>query len=184
MSDLWNDALRIAASRAAIWHASDGRDALSDPIASGDVFAQGMAEGRRVAEAEFASERLALAALIESLSALDPPPPATLAAMMVVAVEAIVSDIVGSAPIDTAHLQVRAEALCNEVSEAAAPALAFNPKDLNLIDRERLAIPAIADAMLPRGTVQVRTANSCAEDGVDSALARFRTRVAELGIAQ
>lgn len=148
-----------------------------------DVFAQGFENGRRTVEAELAAEREALLQLVLAAEALDSPAAGLLAEMMIVAVERLVSDIAGTAPVDAVLLQERAEALASEIAGHVMPTLLVHPDDAALIDADRLDVALAADANLPRGSLQVRAGAAVVEDGVQAALGRLRAQIAAMGIA-
>jgi flagellar assembly protein FliH len=163
-------------SRADLWPS----ESVQAPIA--DDFARGLAEGRRTVEAELASEREALAQLVASLEILTPPSPEAFVSMMLVTVERLVRDVVGSAPIDTALLNERATALATFVAGEAAPVLALHPDDVALLDDAQLSVRLVADPALARGTVEARSAAMLAEDGVGPALTRLQRELLRLGM--
>jgi flagellar assembly protein FliH len=165
MSKMWE--------RADFWPA----DRVASPVV--DEFTRGVAEGRRTVEAELAAEREALLQLIAGLEALEAPSPGSLAALMMAAVERLVTDIAGNAPVDQALLEERAEALSVFIAGEREAVLAVNPDDVALFGDRAV----IGDPALPRGTVQVRVGEAVIEDGVTSALARLRAEIAAMGIA-
>jgi flagellar assembly protein FliH len=157
MSKMWE--------RADFWPA----DRVASPVA--DEFTRGVAEGRRTVEAELAAEREALLQLIAGLEALEAP--------MMAAVERLVTDIAGNAPVDRALLEERAAALSALIVGESELVLAVSPDDVALFGDRAV----IGDPALPRGTVQVRVGEAVIEDGVTSALARLRAEIAAMGIA-
>lgn len=166
MSKIWE--------RADFWPA----DRVVLPVA--DDFARGVAEGRRTVEAELAAEREALLQLAQGLETLEAPAAGLLASLMIAAVEQLVIDIVGSAPINGALLAERAAALSAFVATETAAVLVVNPYDAELLGD----IAVIGDPALPRGTVQARAGAVTVEDGVASALARLRSEIEAMGITQ
>jgi flagellar assembly protein FliH len=149
-----------------------------------DDYARGLADGRATVEAEFASDREALAQLVAGLDVLTPLSPGALVSLMLATVERLVSDIVGAAPIDAELLNERASALAAFVAGEAEPVLALNPDDLALLADQQLAVGLVADPALARGTVEARTASMVAEDGVGPALARLQREFARLGASR
>jgi flagellar assembly protein FliH len=166
MSKMWE--------RADFWPA----ERVGQPVA--DDFARGVAEGRRTVEAELAGEREALLQLVQTLEYLQPPSSGLIASLIVEAVERLVTDIAGNAPVDAALLRERANALSILFAGEAGFVLALHPEDAKVLEG---AIPVVADPMLPRGTVQARTKSGTYEDGVIPALDRLRGEIARLGIA-
>ena len=73
-------------------------------------FTRGAAEARRTVEAELAGEREALLQLASALEVLQSPSAALIASLIVAAVERLVVDIAGNAPIDRDLLRERADA--------------------------------------------------------------------------
>jgi len=143
-----------------------------------DAYARGLADGRATVEAELAGEREALVQLMHGLEALEVPEPGRLATMMMTAVERLVSDIAGDAPVDRALLAERAEALAACMTTETEAVLVAHPDDAALLGGR-----ATADTTLLRGTVQVRAGDRTVEDGVQTALERLRARICDLGIA-
>jgi flagellar assembly protein FliH len=165
MSKMWE--------RADFWPA----ERAGQPVA--DDFARGVAEGRRTVELELVGEREAILQLAGSLDALQSPSSGLIAALIVNAVERLVTNIVGNAPIDAALLRERAEALSVMLAGEAGVVLALHPEDAALLER---VTPVVADALLARGTVQARAHGDTYEDGVMPALDRLRGEIARLGI--
>ena len=144
-----------------------------------DDFARGVEEGRLAAEAEFADDRDVLLQMIGALPALEAPSVGLLASMMMTAVERLVTDIAGNAPIDAILLEERAVALAALIATESAAVLVANPEDVALFGGKHV----VGDATLQRGTVQVRLGEALHEDGVKSALARLRDAIEQMGIA-
>jgi flagellar assembly protein FliH len=169
MSKMWE--------RADFWPA----ERIASPEA--DEFARGLAEGRRTVESELASEREALLQLAGGLDALKPPSIGILATLIVAAVERLVSDIVGDAPIDPMVLIDRAGALAERIAAETEAVLMAHPDDAVLLDEGRIGLRVLVDAGLPRGTVQARVGDAMIEDGVAAALARLRADIVQMGIS-
>jgi flagellar assembly protein FliH len=185
MSNLWSPRLRDEAQRADFWPSDGAESGAPTPgiSAEAEAFARGLEEGRRTVEAEFAGEREALLQMVHAADALAFPTPGMLASMMVTAVERLVSDIVGNAPVDAVLLRERAAALASLIAVNMAPVLFVHPQDAVLIDVDRLDVAIATDAELSRGSLQIRAGDERAEDGVQAALQRFRAQIAEMGIA-
>ena len=147
-----------------------------------DDFARGVEEGRLAAEAEFADDRDVLLQMIGALPALEAPSVGLLASMMMTAVERLVTDIAGNAPIDALLLEERAVALAALIATESAAVLVTNPEDVALFGGKHV-VGVVGDATLQRGTVQVRLGEALHEDGVKSALARLRDAIEQMGIA-
>lgn len=151
------------------------------PVA--DDYARGIADGRRTVEAEFASDRAALAQMVANLEVLTPPSPEALVSLMLAAVERLVRDIAGAATIDAALLDERAMALAALVAGEGEAVLALHPDDVALLGDARQAVRVIADPALGRGTIEARSGVSLAEDGVGPALTRLHREFLRLGMA-
>ena len=148
-----------------------------------NTFARGVEEGQRVTAAEFAADREALRQLANGLDALKTPSVGTLAALIVAAVERLVTEIAGNAAIDPELLSERADALAALVADETAVVLVLHPDDAALIDEGRFATRIFRDVSLPRGTVQARVGNATYEDGVAAALARLCHEIERTGLA-
>ena len=121
MSKMWE--------RADFWPA----ERAGQPVA--DDFALGIAEGRRTVELELAGEREAILQLAESLEALQPPSSGLIAALIVEAVERLVTDIAGNAPVDADLLRERADALSVLLAGETSLVLVLHPEDAALLER-------------------------------------------------
>jgi len=131
-----------------------------------DPFAQGLAEGQRLAEAAFAVERGQLLALVASAEALQDEPSEELAQLIAETVERLVRQIVDTAPIDAEWLQAQAETAAAMVAEAdKARTLWVNPADAALLMDAPIALPIEADPSMIRGTVRIETSAGWIEHG-------------------
>lgn len=149
-----------------------------------DAFAQGFEAGRRTVELEVAAEREAIARLAESLEALRPEPTHALATMLAETVERLVRQIVGSAEIDRALLQQRAEAAAELIGEDIEPSkLRVHPDDVALLDHARIPVPVVADPSLDRGAIVLDTGEGWIEDGPAVRLDRLRAALDSFGAA-
>jgi flagellar assembly protein FliH len=183
MSDMWPRRLRDEARRADFWPPNGSAPVAPAASCEAEAFARGLEEGRRTVEAEFAGEREALLQMVQAAEALEFPTSGMLASMMVAAVERLVTDIAGKAPIDSALLHDRAEALAGVIAVNMAPVLFVHPDDVVLLDVDRLDLAITTDAELSRGSLQIRAGDERAEDGVQAALSRLRAQIADMGIA-
>jgi flagellar assembly protein FliH len=149
-----------------------------------ESFAQGLAEGRRVAGVEHADERRAMQQIVAMLETLQPEPPAALAGLIAETVGRLVRQIVGEAAVDGDLLLARAEAAAALVVEETKPRLRLSPADkLRLADAE-LAIELVADPALCPGTILIETSDGWIEDGPQAALARLATQLDRMGVAR
>jgi len=140
--------------------------APTDAGAANDPFAQGLAEGQRLAEAAFAVEREQLLALIAGTEALQDEPSEELAQLIAETVERLVRQIVGQAPIDAEWLQAQADIAAAMVAEAdKARTLWVNPADAALLVDAAIALPIEADPSMTRGTVRIETSAGWIEHG-------------------
>lgn len=140
-----------------------------------DSYADGIAEGRRQAEAELEEARADLARLAGGLQALTPEPTNALALMLAETVDRLVREIVGAAPVDPMLLLERARAAAALIGEATAPArLRLHVDDIPLLDGADLPVALIADARLNRGDLVLETGQGWIEDGHTVRLDRLR----------
>lgn len=146
------------------------------------AFAEGLAAGRRAAEAECRAERAAITALVAGLEALAPPDDQAIELMIVTAVRRLVRSIAGEAAIDEMLLKQRAKALASLIADNADAALLLHPDDMALAGD--LPVPARADAALPRGTVRAVRSGGLVEDGVVAALERLDQALDAMGMAR
>ncbi len=134
--------------------------------AADDPFAQGLAEGQRLAEAAFAVEREQLLALVAGAEALQDEPSEELAQLIAETVERLVRQIIGEAPIDAEWLQAQADIAATMVAEAdKARTLWVNPADAALLIGAPIALPIEADPAMMRGTVRIETSAGWIEHG-------------------
>lgn len=162
-----------------MWERADFWPAERVALPEADDFGRGLAEGRRTVEAELAGEREALHQMARGLATLETPSTGLLASLMMAAVERLVIDIAGKAPVDRDLLAERAATLAAFIAGEAEPILVANPDDIALLGD----MPVIADPALPHGTVQARVGDRVVEDGVTSALARLRVEIEAMGIS-
>lgn len=176
----WETPLRCAV-REAEAAAAPGEPAIDLEAIREAAFAEGFAEGCRMAEAELAPEREAIAALTTSIEALQPQPPEALAAMLAATVERLVHQIVGEVPINPILLVKRAEAAAAMIGdETEAARLLVNPADLPLFARTRVAIEVAGDPAIERGGLRVEWGRGCIEDGPTVRLERLRASLEKL----
>lgn len=145
------------------------------------AFAEGFEQGCRTVDGEVAQEREALAALMESLPALQTEPAEALTAILAATVERLVHQIVGEVPINPILLVKRAEAASQLVGEETqASRLLVNPADLPLFARSRVQIEITGDPAIERGALRVVWGQGWIEDGPAVRLARLRASLDKL----
>jgi flagellar assembly protein FliH len=145
------------------------------------AFAEGFEQGCKTVDDEVAKEREALAALMESLQALQPEPPEALAALLAVTVERLVHQIVGEVPINPILLVKRAEDAARLIGEETQGSrLLVNPADLPLFARTRVQIEIVGDPAIERGALRVIWGQGWIEDGPAVRLARLRASLDKL----
>lgn len=149
-----------------------------------EAFAQGFAEGRRIAATEQADERRAMQQLVAGLETLRPEPPAALAGLIADTVGRLVRQIVGEAPVDTALLLARAEAAAALVIDETRPRLRLSPADTLRLADAGLPIELVADPALGPGTILIETSDGWIEDGPQTALARLGQQLDRMGVAR
>lgn len=131
-----------------------------------DPFAQGLAEGQRLAQAGFAAERGQLLALVAGAEALQDEPSEELAQLIAETVERLVRQIVVTAPIDAEWLKDQADIAAALVAEAdKARTLWVHPQDAALLIDADIRLPIAADAAMLRGTVRIETSAGWIEHG-------------------
>lgn len=136
-------------------------------------YTAGLVEGRALAAAEFAADRVALAELAAGVAALAPADAMPIEAAMIELATRLAIAIAGAAAIDVDLLRARAKAaaalLADEFGEVH---LLAHPDDVALLSD--LAMPVAADPMLARGSVRAEAGPAWATDGVAEAVARVR----------
>jgi len=160
-----------------------------DPIDPDEVaigaFARGYEEGCRAMEAEFAIERAAMQRLIAAAEALQPEPPAALAALIAETVGRLVRQIVGEAPVDRELLLARAEAAAALVVDETRPVrMRLCANDCRLLADAGLELDLVPDPLLAPGTILIETNDGWIEDGPAAALARLSSQLDRMGIAR
>jgi flagellar assembly protein FliH len=149
------------------------------------AFAKGIAEGRALAEAEFAAERAALLTLAETLPTLKPEPTLPLALMLAETVDRLVRGIVGEVEVDGLTLLARAKAAAALIGQATQPAcLRAHPDDAVLLAQAALDVAVEPDLALPRGTLMIETAEGWIEDGPAVRLDRLRAELDKMAAAR
>lgn len=158
--------------------------AVIDPEAIAlDGFAKGFEEGRRTLQAQLAEERVALARLAATLEAVQPQPPAALAALIGETVGFLVRQIMGEVEVDPALLRARAEAAAALVSDEARPArMRLHPADADRLAEATIAVPLVADPSLSPGSVVIETRDGWIEDGPEVAFERLRAQLGALAV--
>lgn len=174
------------------WQDSDPADtapaapaAIDAESIQADIFAEGFEAGRRTVELEIAAERDAIARLAETLEVLRPQPTQALAVLIAGAVERLVSQIVGDAPVDAELLRERAEAAAAMIGEDTdAARLRLHPDDVPLLELARIPVARVADPSLPRGSIMLETGEGWIEDGPRVRLERLRAELDRIGSGQ
>jgi len=152
--------------------------------AAEDPFALGLAEGQRLAEAAYATERHRLLALLAGAEALQDEPSEELAQLIAETVERLVRQIVETAPIDAEWLKNQADVAAAMVAEAdKARTLWVHPDDAALLVDCPLALPVEADASMTRGTVRIETSAGWIEHGRAVYLDELRAALGSEGVA-
>jgi len=167
--------------------ANDSGDCLGEPMASAEdeaqsredlAYARGIADGRRTVESEIAAERVAIAALAESLPNLQAESTLPLAMLIAETVDRLVKQVVGEVEIDGLSLITRAKAAAALIGEATQPArLRAHPDDAALLGKAGLDVAVIADLMLERGQLLLETTEGWVEDGPAIRLERLRAEL-------
>ena len=149
------------------------------------AYAQGYEEGRRVAEAEIAGEREAVARLAASLELLRPQPTSALALLLAETVDRLVREIVGNVDVDANLLLERARAAAAMIGDQTEPArLRVHPADAGLLVQSDLDIQITPDGTLQRGTIVVETGQGWIEDGPAVRLERLRAELDKMAAAR
>lgn len=149
------------------------------------AFAEGHAEGRRMAEEELAGEREALARLAGALQVLQPEAPHDLAAMLAETVERLVRQIVGEVSLDGDLLLQRASAVAALIAEDATPSrMRLHPDDHARLEGADLPVERVADPQLAPGTVLLEAGDGWIEDGPEVGLEKLRIALDRMGIAR
>ncbi len=131
-----------------------------------DEFARGLAEGQLLAEAGFAEERRAWAALIASAQALQPESRTAIGQLMLEQVERLVCEVTGQMPVDRDWLieQIDFVIIMAEKIEGART-LWLHPNDIELLSRQAIAVDMRADASLMRGSLRLELDEGSIEHG-------------------
>ncbi|HWI86134.1 MAG TPA: FliH/SctL family protein [Sphingomonas sp.] len=145
-------------------------------------FTEGLAEGRRAAEAELAVERDALVRLALNLETLKPQMPDGLAAMLSTTIRRLVAQIVGEVEIDTNTLADRTRAVAALIAEETAPArLRLNPDDIARLVDANISVEMLPDPNLAPGAILLETGSGWVEDGPQVRLDKLRAALDRLG---
>jgi flagellar assembly protein FliH len=145
-----------------------------------DLFALGFAAGERAAAEAFAAERTALLHLIAAAEALQPEPSEELAAMIAATVERLMSELIGSMPIEQDWLSERIDRAMACIGEAdAARTLWLHPDDIALLADLELPLDVQPDDTLERGALRIDCSLGWIEDSRSRHLDALR---ATLGI--
>lgn len=145
-----------------------------------DLYATGFAAGQQMATESFAIERAGLMQLIASAEALRPEPSEELAVLISEAVERLVRQIIGNAPIDRDWLGAHAKRAADMVAECdAARTMWVHPDDLELIDSNQIGLTLMPDPAAQRGSIRIDCSSGWIEHGTALYLEELRS---ELGL--
>ncbi len=149
-----------------------------------DAFARGLEEGQQLARAAFEPERQALVKLLGSAEALQPLESEAVNRLILESVERLVTEIVGSAPVDKQWLLEQIQ----RITAAAASIntqqiLRLHPDDFALLEGLKCDATMLPDASLERGTLRLELDNSCLEHGRAVMLDALRFRTSDTGLA-
>lgn len=145
-----------------------------------DLYALGFADGQQMAAQAFDIERAALMKLIASADALLSEPSEELAVLIGEAVERLVSEIIGNAPVDRDWLNIHARRAADMVAECdSARTMWVHPDDLPLIDSNLISLTLMADPEAERGSIRIDCSTGWIEHGTALYLDELRT---ELGL--
>jgi flagellar assembly protein FliH len=145
-----------------------------------DLYALGFEEGQQMAAQAFEIERTALMKLIASANALQSEPSEELAVLIGEAVDRLVSEIIGNAPVDRDWLNAHAKRAADMVAECdAARTMWVHPDDLPLIDSNLISLTLMADPDAERGSIRIDCSTGWIEHGTALYLDELRT---ELGL--
>lgn len=145
-----------------------------------DPYALGFEEGQNTAAQAFEIERATLMKLIASANALQSEPSEELAVLIGEAVERLVSEIIGNAPIDREWLNIHARRAADMVAECdSARTIWLHPADLPLIDSNLISLTLMADPEAERGSIRIDCSTGWIEHGTALYLDELRT---ELGL--
>jgi flagellar assembly protein FliH len=145
-----------------------------------DLYALGFEEGQQMAAQAFEIERTALMKLIASANALQSEPSEELAVLIGEAVDRLVSEIIGNAPVDRDWLNAHAKRAADMVAECdAARTMWVHPDDLPLIDSNLISLTLMADPDAESGSIRIDCSTGWIEHGTALYLDELRT---ELGL--
>ncbi len=151
-----------------------------EPVAEPDRFALGVAHGERAARETFAGERASLLRLLASADALQPEPSEELAAMIATTVERLVTELVGTVPVERDWLIERIERATVCLTEAdAARTLWLHSDDAALVADADLPLDLRVDDAMERGALRIDCSQGWIEDSRSHHLDALR---ATLGI--
>lgn len=148
-----------------------------DPVeqASAEGFAQGFDEGMRIATEGFAADEEAKARLARALEQIAPAANGALSSLLSAAVLRLVTQVVGTAGVDTALLTKRVEAVAAFIEEEQGrKSLRLHPDDIALLAGHEFGFALSPDPALTRGSVRLDTAEGWIEDGPDVQLSRLK----------
>jgi flagellar assembly protein FliH len=158
----------------------DNEQKNDEAAPSADLYAFGFEDGQQAACTAFEIERAALMKLIASADALQNEPSEELAVLIGEAVERIVSEIIGNAPIDRDWLNTHARRAADMIAECdGARTMWVHPDDLPLIDSNLISLTLMADPEAERGSIRIDCSASWIEHGTALYLQELRS---ELGL--
>lgn len=153
--------------------------------ARSEAYEQGVAEGRRTVELEYAAERDAMARLAGALEVLKPEPTNALALLLAETVDRLVREVMGEVDIDANRLIARAKAAAELIGENVEPSkLRAHPDDIQYLEPAGLELTLQPDPSLTRGTLILETGHGWIEDGPEIRLERLRAALDKMAAPQ
>ena len=163
------------------------REDASNDVADAETllaqgYAEGLAEGRRLALAELEQERAAVARPAPGGEALNPAGSDGLAALLADAVKRLVTQIVGEVEMSRETLLTRVQAVAAMIAEETTPSrLRLHPTDVARLHGAEFGVELVGDPLLAPGTVVLDTGAGWVEDGPHVRLEKLRAQLDRLG---
>jgi flagellar assembly protein FliH len=156
------------------------------PIGEGErearAFAAGFDEGHRVANETAVADRDALLALITKAEILQPEASDELSALIGETIFHLVTEVVGTAPVDRVLIERRIAEAVALISECdRAHCLFLHPDDLALVKDSDLSLQPVAAPDLARGDLRIECSQGWIEHGSSIFLERLRSQFGILG---
>lgn len=157
----------VASQRSAFKPLQALRVPRSEPMATADEYARGLADGEQIAAAAFAVERDNLLTLLANAQALKPEAGPELSMLLRETVFRLVGQICDRIVIDADFLDTQIAAAVAIISEVdGARQICLHPDDAALVGNRSFALAVRPDPSVDRGMIRIECSQGWIEHGI------------------